>query len=98
MERQQLLAVLLYRRRKRRQQRNRLVWIHPINLRRNEVGALCTLFEDLRNDEAKFFNYFRMSVSSFDELHGHIKDKIQRKNSQLRNCVQPVEMLAVTLR
>lgn len=98
MDLQQLLALLLYRRRKKRQRKNRLIWIHPINLRRKEVGAFYTLFEDLRNDDAKFFNYFRMSIKSFDELLVYLKDSIQRRNTQLRNCIQPVEMLAVTLR
>ena len=56
-----------------------------------------TIFEGLRDDE-KFFNYFRMSVASLDELHERIKDVLQRQNTKMRNCIQPVEMLAVTLR
>jgi len=62
------------------------------------VGLFYTLFNDLRNDENKFFNYFRMSCASFDELHGKLKDKLKRENTQFRNCIQPVEMLSITLR
>lgn len=57
-----------------------------------------TLFEDLRNDDRKFFNFFRMSVGSFDELHGKLKNVLQRQNTQFRNCIQPTEMLDMTLR
>lgn len=98
MNREQLLALLLFRRRLKRKRKNRLIWVHPINKRREEVGAFYTLFPDLRNDEEKFFNYFRMSISSFDELHNLLKSHIQRENTRLRNCIQPVEMLAITLR
>lgn len=72
--------------------------MHPINLRRETERVFDKLFEDLRNDEKKFFNYFRMSVASFDELHDKMKDVLQRENTQMRNCIQPGEMLAVTLR
>nr|CAH7726047.1 unnamed protein product [Callosobruchus chinensis] len=39
-----------------------------------------------------------MSITCFEELHGRIKDSIQRRNTKIRNCIQPVEMLAITLR
>lgn len=98
MNRMQLLSLLLYRRRAKRRQKNRQIWVHPINERREDVGAFYTLFPDLRNDEDKFFNYFRMSIASFDELHIRLKSKIQRQNTTMRNSIQPVEMLAITLR
>ncbi|XP_018328718.1 protein ANTAGONIST OF LIKE HETEROCHROMATIN PROTEIN 1-like [Agrilus planipennis] len=97
MNRGQIIAWLLHRRRKR-QRRKRLHWVHPINQKREEVGLFYTLFEDLRNDERKFFNYFRMSAGSFDELHGKLQNVLQRQNTQFRNCIQPIEMLAITLR
>ncbi|CAH1964555.1 unnamed protein product, partial [Acanthoscelides obtectus] len=78
--------------------RNRLHWVHPINERREETGLFHTLFEDLRNDEKKFFNYFRMSMASFDELHDKLKNVLRRQNTKMRNCIQPIEMWAVTLR
>lgn len=98
MNREQILGLLLFRRRMKRRRKNRLIWVHPINERREEVGAFYTLFEQLRQDDTKFFNYFRMSMTSFDGLHGRLKDTIQRKNTKMRNCIQPVEMLAITLR
>ena len=77
---------------------NRLQWVHPIIKKREEFGAFYTLFCELWDDTNKFFNYFRMSVSSFDELHRRLKESLQRHNSKMRNCIQPVEMLAVAAR
>jgi hypothetical protein len=87
---------LLYRRRKRR--RDRLIWVHPIIKKREEFGAFYTLFGELRDDANKFFNYFRKSVSSFDEMHRRLKESLQRRNSKMRKCIQPIEMLAVAIR
>ena len=57
-----------------------------------------TLFGELQDDANKFLNYFRMSVSDFDEKHRRLKDSLQRRNSKMRNCIQPVEMLVVAIR
>ncbi|CAG4974826.1 unnamed protein product [Parnassius apollo] len=38
-----------------------------------------------------------MSKSSFDELQGRLKDALQHQ-SIVRDCTEPVEMLAVTIR
>jgi hypothetical protein len=64
--------------------------------RREEVGIFHEIFEGPKDDENKFFNYFRMSVASFDVLHERLKEVFH--NTKMRNCIQPVEMLAVTLR
>jgi len=93
MDRNSFIALLLlYRRRKHR--RNRLHCAHPVIQKREEFDAFETLFDELRDDENKFFNYFRMSVSSFDELHSRLKESLQRRNSKIRNSIQPVKMVA----
>ena len=97
MDRNSIIALfLLYRRRKRR--RNRLHWVHPIIQKREEFGAFYRLLRELRDEANKFLNYFQMSVSSFDEMHRRLKESLQRRNSKMRNCIQPVEMLAVAIR
>ena len=100
MDRNSVIALfLLYRRRKRR--RNRLHWVHPIIQKREEFDSFYTPFGELR-DDAKFFffffNCFRMSASSFDEMHRRLKESLHRRNSKMRNCIQPVEMLSVVMR
>lgn len=97
MNRGKIIALWLIHRRRKRRKCHRL-WVHPITERREEVGTFNTLFGELRADENKFYNYFRMSITSFDELHVRLKNVLQRENTKMRNCIQPVEMLAVTLR
>lgn len=48
-------------------------------------------------DGEKFFNYFRMLRSSFDDLLEKIDRGIIRKNINTRNVIPPQEMLDVTL-
>jgi len=58
--------------------------------KKEDFGAFYTLFGKLR-DEAVFFYYFRMYVSSFDEMRRRLKEKLQRRNNKMRNCIQPVK-------
>ncbi|CAH1998873.1 unnamed protein product [Acanthoscelides obtectus] len=39
-----------------------------------------------------------MSVLSFDELHQRLKTSLQKKDTFMRECIQPIKMLAVTIR
>jgi hypothetical protein len=97
MDRNSIISLFLsYRRRKRR--RNGLHWVHPIIQKGEEFGAFYALVGALRDAANKSFNYFRMSVSSFDEMHRRLKESLQRRNSKMRNCIQPTEMLAVAVR
>ncbi|GBM01525.1 hypothetical protein AVEN_209329-1 [Araneus ventricosus] len=87
---------LLYRRlRCRRIKRN--YWVHPINQKREQMGIFHTLLKQLQKDENKF-NFFRMTIPSFNELHQRLKTKILRKNSKMRNSIASEERLALTLR
>lgn len=52
-----LLPCSLYR-------RNRIYWIHPVNEKKGEAGRFNTLFEN-----EKSLNFFRMSITTFDEIH-----------------------------
>lgn len=99
MERSQVVVMLfLYRRIKKRRRNTRIHWEHPLITLRLEFGAFYTIFPKLREHEDKFFNYFRMSTKSFDELHVKLKDRLQRQDTFMRECIPPIQMLAVTLR
>ena len=98
MDRSRIIAMWLLYRRYRKYKRNRVYWVHPINEKRDESGLFYTLFEDLRKDGKKFFNYFRMSISTFDVLYERLKHTLQRQNTKMRNCIQPEQMLAITIR
>lgn len=98
-----ILLALLHRRRRRKHVRynnqlNRRYWVHPILQVRYVEGAFYTIFEKLRQHGNKFFNYFRMSVATFDYLVARLRSSIRREDTLMRDCIPPTEMLAVTLR
>jgi len=57
-------ALLLRIRAKRRKR----LWVHPLVSQRLLKGQFHKLYEDLRIHPKKFFGYFRMTFSSFDEI------------------------------
>lgn len=86
----------LWKKKKLQQQRRRLQ-VDPLISQRLLVGAFVTLFNQLRDNETKFFNYFRMSSRTFDELLAKLHDKLLR-SSYRRLPISPTERLMVTLR
>jgi hypothetical protein len=48
-----------------------------------------TLFEKLKSHDSKFFNYFRVSVSTFKFLVTRLYDRIKRQDTAMRACVPP---------
>ena len=97
MEDNILLAIIVsrYLRKKRRK---RKYSIHPVNAQRLTCGQFHTLFGLLRNHEERFFSYFRMSMSSFDELCSYVREGLQRQTTRFNNAISVEERLAVTLR
>ncbi|CAI6374002.1 unnamed protein product [Macrosiphum euphorbiae] len=78
--------------------KKRRYWVHPFTDSRLTCGIFYTSFNNLRENDEKFFNYFRMSVKSFDELAAKISTKIKSQDTCMRLSIPPLEMLAVTLR
>ncbi|CAH1997214.1 unnamed protein product [Acanthoscelides obtectus] len=93
-----LLYLLYLRKKKCREKRRRRYWVHPILSQKYVEGAFYTMFEKLREHDEKFFNYFRMSTATFDYLLEKLSCSLQRQDTQMRLCVPPKEMLAITLR
>jgi len=91
------LWVVHRRIRRQRQKRERKYWVHPILKTRLSFSLYITLYPKLREHDDKFFNYFRMSIKSFDDLLDIIKDDIADENA-IRYCISPNEKLIVTLR
>lgn len=80
------------------ERRKRRYWVHPFNSERMLKGAFTTMMIELRGDEAKFFDHFRMSIRSFDELVARTSDALRGEETFMRQPVPPLEMVAVTLR
>ncbi|KAL4153568.1 hypothetical protein QTP88_001492 [Uroleucon formosanum] len=95
-----LLALLRLRKKRKlnKQPSTRRYWVHPMLEVRYVEGAFYTTFNKLLEDEIKFFNYFRMSFGTFNNILDQIADLIRRQDTQLRLCVPPKEMLVITIR
>ena len=93
-----ILAYYVYRKLKKKEKRRRF-WIHPILEKREEFGAFHTLVKNqLRGDEDKFFNYFRMQKTTFDKLLQILSQKLKHQDTNMRQSISAAERLAVTLR
>lgn len=82
----------------RRKKKYRKYWVHPLISARLVNGQFYKLFENLKKYPNKFFNYFRMSESSFENLLALVGPRITYQDTRLRLAVGPEERLAVTLR
>lgn len=85
---------LIYKRRRRQIKR---LWVHPILEARCFESAFVNLNHQLRDDPRKFFNYFRMSITSFNELLARLENRIKHQD-MFRAAIPPIERLALTLR
>ncbi|KAJ8876741.1 hypothetical protein PR048_021188 [Dryococelus australis] len=89
-----LLALAVSRYLKRNTNQFRKVGAHPNNACGLSFGEFHTLLHQLRNCPDRFFEYFRMSVQSFDD----VKAGVEKKRTPLINTICVEERLPVTLR
>lgn len=94
-----MIAVLLDEEEQQQIRRpTRNVWVHTAWKKRDFEGEFTTLYKELVDDESKFYQYFRMTMYSFNKLLNYIKNEIQRQDTRFRKCISPRHRLAVTLR
>jgi len=81
-ERQKLLRkrILLLAIARRRQQHKHRLWVRDIYRDRETFGEYHHLYPQLREDEDKFFEYFRMSIATFDLLLSKISHRLQKRS------------------
>lgn len=65
---------------------------------RQAKGEFNNLYHQLRQDEGRFYTAFRMNFECFDELLEMIRNDIKKNNTNYRDCIDPIQRLAVTLR
>ena len=63
--------------------RKKRKWVHVINLERKDFGEFHTLMPELRQDEKRFYIYFRMPSECFDEILSLITEDITKKGHKL---------------
>ncbi len=79
-------------------QGSRRYWVHEINLNRERLGEFFVLFQDLREDEERFWRYFHMSINTFDYILEAIRLVITKGNTNFQKSITPEEKLMITLR
>lgn len=80
-------------------ERKRRRWgTHPVLANRPSTGQFHVMFESHRKYPDKFFQYYRMSVTSFDELLFVVCDRIRKNDTHLKKSIEPAERLVITLR
>ncbi|CAB3251503.1 unnamed protein product [Arctia plantaginis] len=74
------------------------VWVHDICQKRNVFGEYHHLFNDLKKDPVKFFEYFRMCFGKFETLLNILREDLQKQTTKFRRPIEPEERLAICLR
>nr|XP_049693431.1 uncharacterized protein LOC126053978 [Helicoverpa armigera] len=93
-----LALVLLLKSKKRK--KKRIYWIDPFTSEKRLSGHYHTTFKKLviHRRWKKFYNCYRMSYSSFQELLLILKPELTRQNTAMRSCISAEERLLITLR
>lgn len=76
--------------------RVRQYWVQPMLEDHEVFGDFFTLIPTLRREEARFYNFLRMSTSSFDRLLEKVHAPLL--HTSFRKPIAPAERLAITLR
>ena len=92
-EEEMLLLLLANRRRKRRKN-----WVHDIIRKRRHYGEFHRLVPELRLDEQRFVQYFRMTPGMFDYLLQVVGPIIRKMTTNYRKVISPQHRLAICLR
>lgn len=94
-----IVALLLkLREKKRKQRRSHKYWVHPLTDQRHLKGFFSKMYNDVRQHPDKFFNYYRMSIGTFDKLLQTVGQHLQHEDTAFRKAISPEERLSVTLR
>ncbi|XP_063812585.1 uncharacterized protein LOC135050225 isoform X2 [Pseudophryne corroboree] len=88
-----VLGYVLSKRKKRRRETVRNYWVHPLTSQRFSKGQFHLRYGDLRTCPKRFFNYFKMSVGTFDELLEHLRPALIRSDTKMRLAISPEERL-----
>ena len=91
MDEIKVVAVWLLHKRNAKRKVNRKMWVHPINNVRLGKGAFHVLSEEIKSDPNKFFNYYRMSATSFEALLNSIESSIKKIDTNMRESISPRE-------
>nr|XP_034194211.1 uncharacterized protein LOC117610681 [Osmia lignaria] len=92
------VIIAFIQRRRRIKKRNREYWVHPIHSDRLLRGKFYTMHSKLLDYPKKFFAFYRMSITSFNELVKLIGPAIVKEDTHLRLSIPVEERLSITIR
>ena len=98
MDEIEVAAVWLLHERDAKRKVNRKMWVHPINNARLGKGAFHMLSEEIKSDPNKFFNYYRMSATSFEALLNSIERSIKKIDTHNRTTTEQRPLTSYTLK
>lgn len=77
---------------------SRRFWVNNLWKQRYMSGEFNNLFNDLRYDVRKFYDYYRMSYENFESLVHLLRPYMEKKQSRFRSPIPVEERLSVCLR
>ncbi|RVE43036.1 hypothetical protein evm_012307 [Chilo suppressalis] len=77
---------------------SRRFWVNNLWKQRYMSGEFNNLFNDLRYDVRKFYDYYRMSYENFESLVHLLRPYMEKKQSRFRSSIPVEERLSVCLR
>lgn len=78
--------------------RKKRIGIDRLSRGRIVNGGFHRLYYDLRKDSSRFFEFLRMSIKTFDYILEKIEHRIQKKATNFKKPISPIERLYLTLR
>jgi len=63
------------------------MWVHPINIKRQELGIFSHSYPDLLEDEEKFHGFFGINIQQFYRLSQLVGGEIRKQNTNYRRAI-----------
>ena len=77
---------------------NREIWVHPLNLQRENKGEFYSLYPDLCNFCKEFFSMYRMTPAKFDALLKLLEPRLKGTHTNMRKPISAEQKLVITMR
>jgi hypothetical protein len=84
-----VIISLLSEEEQKQKRKRRRFWVHNIRKTRMIHGEFHSLYPDLLEDEAKFFEYFQMTYGEFMTLLNVLAPNLSGENTSFREAVGP---------
>lgn len=78
--------------------RHRRYWVHPFHCVNDGFERFNAFYSSIRQYPIKFFQFYRMSIKSYDELLEVLRPYISKKSTAIRSSISAEERLTITLR